>query len=332
MENKIILYKDDEGKLSVNVRFADEDVWLTQAQLADIYNTTQQNISLHQKGIYADGELDEKATHKKYLLVRQEGKRQVQREIDHYNLDMIIALGYRVQSPIAVRFRRWATQRLHEYIQKGFTMDDERLKQGGNRYFKELLQRIRDIRSSERNFYQQVTDIYATSTDYDPRSKMTKLFFATVQNKMHYAVHEHTAAELIYERVDNEKPFVGMTNFKVNYVTRDDVKIAKNYLTELELQRLNLLTSQFLDYAEFQALEQNPMTMADWIQALDDQILRLRKNILEGTGTVSHQDAIEKAEREFEIYREREMRLLESDFDKAVKRLKNLNDENKKED
>ena len=333
MENKIILYKDDEGKLSVNVRFADEDVWLTQAQLADIYNTTQQNISLHQKGIYADGELDEKATHKKYLLVRQEGKRQVQREIDHYNLDMIIALGYRVQSPIAVRFRRWATQRLHEYIQKGFTMDDERLKQGGNRYFKELLQRIRDIRSSERNFYQQVTDIYATSTDYDPRSKTTKLFFATVQNKMHYAVHEHTAAELIYERVDNEKPFVGMTNFKGNYVTRDDVKIAKNYLTELELQRLNLLTSQFLDYAEFQALEQNPMTMADWVAALDDQILRLRKNILEGTGTVSHQEAIEKAEHEFEIYREREMRLLESDFDKAVKRLKNLNDENKnKED
>lgn len=325
-ENKLILYKDDEGKVNVNVRFADEDVWLTQAQLAEIYNTTQQNISLHQKGIYADGELDESVTHKKYLLVRQEGKRQVQREIDHYNLDMIIALGYRVQSPIAVRFRRWATQRLHEYIQKGFTMDDERLKQGGNRYFKELLQRIRDIRSSERNFYQQVTDIYATSTDYDPRVKMTKLFFATVQNKMHYAVHEHTAAELIYERVDNEKPFVGMTNFKGNYVTRDDVKIAKNYLSELELQRLNLLTSQFLDYAEFQALEQNPMTMADWIAALDDQILRLRKNILEGNGTVSNQEAIEKAEREFEIYREREMRQLESDFDKAVKRLRNNKD------
>ena len=325
-ENKLILYKDEEGKVNVNVRFADEDVWLTQQQLAERYNTTQQNISLHQKGSYADGELDESTTHKKYVLVRQEGKRQVHREIDHYNLDMIIALGYRVQSPIAVRFRRWATQRLHEYIQKGFTMDDERLKQGGNRYFKELLQRIRDIRSSERNFYQQVTDIYATSTDYDPRAKMTKLFFATVQNKMHYAVHEHTAAELIYERVDNEKPFVGMTNFKGNYVTRDDVKIAKNYLSELELQRLNLLTSQFLDYAEFQALEQNPMTMADWIAALDDQILRLRKNILEGNGTVSNQEAIEKAEREFEIYREREMRQLESDFDKAVKRLRNNKD------
>ncbi len=312
-ENKLILYKDDEGKVNVNVRFADEDVWLTQQQLAEIYCTTKQNVSQHIDNVLADGELEENRTVKNFLTVRQEGKRQVQRDITYYNLDMIIALGYRVQSPIAVRFRRWATQRLHEYIQKGFTMDDERLKQGGNRYFKELLQRIRDIRSSERNFYQQVTDIYATSTDYDPRAKMTKLFFATVQNKMHYAVHEHTAAELIYDRVDNEKPFVGMTNFKGNYVTRDDVKIAKNYLSELELQRLNLLTSQFLDYAEFQALEQNPMTMADWIAALDDHILRLRKNILEGNGTVSHQEAIEKAEKEFEIYREREMRLLVSD-------------------
>lgn len=321
-ENKLILYKDDDGKVSVNVRFADEDVWLTQEQLALLYDTTQENISMHCSNIYSDQELEKDSTYKKFLLVRQEGKRNVNRQIDHYNLDMIIALGYRVQSPVAVRFRRWATQRLHEYIQKGFTMDDERLKQGGNRYFRELLQRIRDIRSSERNFYQQVTDIYATSTDYDPRAKMTKQFFSTVQNKMHYAVHEHTAAELIYERVDNEKPFVGMTNFNGNYVTRDDVKIAKNYLSELELQRLNLLTSQFLDYAEFQALEQTPMTMADWIAALDDQILRLRKNILEGNGTISHSEAIEKAEREFEIYREREMRLLESDFDKAIKRLK----------
>ena len=335
MENKIILYKDDMGKLSVNVRFADEDVWLTQAQLVEIYQSSKSNISEHIKHIFEDKELDETVVVRKFRTTTQhgaiEGKTQ-SHDVAHYNLDVVIALGYRVQSPIAVRFRRWATQRLHEYIQKGFTMDDERLKQGSNRYFKELLQRIRDIRSSERNFYQQVTDIYATSTDYDPRSKTTRLFFATVQNKMHYAVHEHTAAELIYERVDNEKPFVGMTNFKGNYVTRDDVKIAKNYLTELELQRLNLLTSQFLDYAEFQALEQNPMTMADWVAALDDQILRLRKNILEGTGTVSHQEAIEKAEHEFEIYREREMRLLESDFDKAVKRLKNLNDENKKED
>lgn len=327
-ENKLLLYKDDEGRVTVNVRFADEDVWLTQEQLAQIYDTTQQNISLHVKNIYEDKELEDEPTHKKYLLVRQEGTRQVNRNIDHYNLDMIIALGYRVQSDVAVRFRRWATMHLHEFIQKGFTMDDERLKQGGNRYFRELLQRIRDIRSSERNFYQQVTDIYATSVDYDPRAKMTKQFFSTVQNKMHYAVHEHTAAELIYERVDNEKPFVGMTNFKGNYVTRDDVKIAKNYLSELELQRLNLLTSQFLDFAEFQALEQNPMTMANWIEALDDQILRLRKNVLEGNGSISHAEAIEKAEREFEIYREREMRLLESDFDKAVKLLKRENPDN----
>lgn len=328
MENNIVLYHDEKGKMNVNVRFADEDVWLTQAQLVEIYQSSKSNISEHLKHIFEDGELDREVVVRKFRTTTQHGaiaKKTQSHNVDHYNLDVIIALGYRVQSEIGVRFRRWATQRLHEYIQKGFTMDDERLKQGGNRYFRELLQRIRDIRSSERNFYQQVTDIYATSTDYDPRSKTSKQFFATVQNKMHYAVHEHTAAELIYERVDNEKPFVGMTNFKGNYVTRDDVKIAKNYLSELELQRLNLLTSQFLDFAEFQALEQNPMKMTDWIQALDDQILRLRKNILEGNGSVSHQEAIEKAEREFEIYREREMRLLESDFDKAVKRLRNNN-------
>ena len=321
-ENKIILYKDEEGKLSVNTLFSDEDVWLTQAQLVEIYQSSKSNISEHLANIFADKELDKDSVVRKFRTTAADGKNY---QVLHYNLDVIIALGYRVQSPIAVRFRRWATRLLHEYIQKGFVMDDERLKQGGNRYFKELLQRIRDIRSSERNFYQQVTDIYATSTDYDPRAKLTKQFFATVQNKMHYAVHEHTAAELIFERVDNEKPFVGMTNFKGNYVTRDDVKIAKNYLTEIELQRLNLLTSQFLDYAEFQALEQNPMTMADWIAALDDQILRLRKNILEGAGVVSHQEAIEKAEREFEIYREREMRMLESDFDKAIKGLLDKN-------
>jgi len=317
-ENKLILYKDVEGRVSMNVVFADEDLWLTQAQLVQLYQSSKSNISEHLTNIFEDKELDQDAVVRKIRTTAADGKSY---QVLHYNLDVVLALGYRVQSPIAVRYRRWATRILHEYIQKGFAMDDERLKQGGNRYFKELLQRIRDIRSSERNFYQQVTDIYATSIDYDPRSKMTKLFFATVQNKMHYAVHEHTAAELIYERVDNEKPFVGMTNFKGNYVTRDDVKIAKNYLTELELQRLNLLTSQFLDYAEFQALEQNPMRMADWIAALDDQILRLRKTIFEGAGTVSHQEAIEKAEREFEIYREREMRLLESDFDKAVKAL-----------
>ena len=322
--NNIILYQDDNEITRVSVRFADEDVWLTQNQLAEIYDTTQENISMHISNIYADKELEEERTYKKFLLVRQEGNRQVQRSIVHYNLDMIIALGYRVQSQVATRFRRWATQRLHEYIQKGFAMDDERLKQGGNRYFRELLQRIRDIRSSERNFYQQVTDIYATATDYDPRSETTKMFFATVQNKLHYAVHENTAAEVIYHRVDNEKPFVGMTNFKGNYVTKDDVKIAKNYLTELELQRLNLLVSGFLDFAEFQALEMTPMTMNDWVEALDNQIIAHKRNVLIGKGSVSHKEAIEKAEKEFDIYRKREMQLLESDFDREIKKLKDL--------
>ena len=319
--NGIIIYQDEDGVTKVNVRFSNEDVWLTQNQLAEIYDTTQENISMHIKNIYADKELDENRTYKKFLLVRQEGARQVKRNIDHYNLDVIIALGYRVQSQIATRFRRWATERLHEYIQKGFTMDDDRLKQGGNRYFRELLQRIRDIRASERNFYQQVTDIYATSTDYDPRANLTKQFFATVQNKLHYAVHEHTAAEIIYERADSDKPLVGMTNFKGDYITRYDVKIAKNYLTEGELKRLNLLVSQFLDFAEFQALEQRPMRMQDWIQALDRQIINLQRKLLEGKGSISHKQAIEKAEHEFAIYRKREMEQLESDFDKMIKNL-----------
>lgn len=321
-ENKIILYQDDDEITRISVRFANEDLWLTQNQLAEIYCTTKQNISQHIDNILNDGELDCNLTVKNFLTVRQEGKRQVQRSVMHYNLDMIIALGYRIQSQVATRFRRWATRLLHEYIQKGFAMDDERLKQGGNRYFRELLQRIRDIRSSERNLYQQVTDIYATATDYDPRSEMTKMFFSTVQNKLHYAVHENTASEIIYHRADNGKPFVGMTNFKGEYVTKDDVKIAKNYLSEIELQRLNLLVSGFLDFAEFQALEMNPMTMKDWIEALDNQIIAHNRKVLTGKGNISHKKAIEKAEKEFEIYRKREMDLLESDFDKEIKRLK----------
>ena len=322
-KNDILIYEDKDGITKVNVTFTDEDIWLTQNQLAEIYKTTQENISMHISNIYKENELPKDSTNKKFLLVQNEGSRSVKRNIDHYNLDMIIALGYRVQSEVAVRFRIWATQRLHEYIQKGFTMDDERLKQGGNRYFKELLQRIRDIRSSERNFYQQVTDIYATSIDYDPRADITKNFFATVQNKLHYAVHEHTAAELIYDRVDNEKTYVGMTNFKGDYVTIDDVKIAKNYLSEIELQRLNLLVSQFLDFAELQALEQRTMKMQDWVQELDNQILLNRRKILEGNGKISHEDAIAKAEKEFQIYREREMKELQSDFDMLMKSLPN---------
>ena len=205
-DNNVIIYQDENGVTKVSVRFSDEDIWVTQQQLAEIYDTSRQNISQHIDGIYKDEELTPTATIKNFLIVRNEGNRKVRRNIDHYNLDVIIAIGYRVQSQIATRFRRWATERLHEYIQKGFLMDDDRLKQGSSRYFRELLQRIRDIRSSERNFYQQVTDIYSTATDYDPKSYLTKAFFATVQNKLHYAVHEHTAAEVIYNRVDSEKP------------------------------------------------------------------------------------------------------------------------------
>ena len=317
-DNNMVIYQDDNGITKVSVRFSEDDLWLTQAQITELYQTSKSNISEHIKNILADGELVEVSVVRKFRTTASDGKNY---NTAHYNLDMIIALGYRVQSQVATRFRRWATERLHEYMQKGFAMDDERLKQGGNRYFRELLQRIRDIRSSERNFYQQVTDIYATATDYDPRSDLTKAFFATVQNKLHFAVHEHTAAEVIYERVDNEKPMVGMTNFKGNYITKDDVKIAKNYLSEIELQRLNLLVSQFLDFAEFQALEQIPMSMQDWIDALDNQIISNKRKLLEGKGIISHKQAIEKAEKEFEIYREREMRQLESDFDKAVKML-----------
>ena len=297
-ENSLIIYEDKDGITKVSVKFIDEDIWITKYQIADIYKTTRQNIEQHINNIYNDKELRLESTCKNFLQVQKEGSREVKRNIDHYNLDMIIALGYRVQSDVAVRFRIWATNRLHEYIQNGFAMEDDRLKQGGIRFFKELFQRFRDIRSSERNFYQQVTDIYATSIDYDPRSKTTKDFFSTVQNKLHYAVHEHTAAELIYDRVDNEKPYVGMTNFKGNYATIEDVKIAKNYLSEIELQRLNLLVSQFLDFAELQALEQRPMKMTDWIEELNNQIVLNRRKILEGKGNISHEEAIKKAERE----------------------------------
>ena len=328
MKNEISIYEDKNGVTKINVKFENDDIWLTQNQIAGIYNATQENISMHINNIYKDGELQKDVTNKKFLLVQKEGSREVKRNIEHYNLDMIIALGYRVQSDVAIRFRIWATQKLHEYVQKGFAMDDDRLKSGGNRYFRELLQRIRDIRSSERNFYQQVTDIYATSIDYNPRSDITKKFFATVQNKLHYAVHENTAAELIYNRVDNLKLYVGMTNFKGDYPTIDDVKIAKNYLSELELQRLNLLVSQFLDFAELQALEQRNMKMNDWVQELDNQIIFNRRKVLEGNGRISHKDAIKKAEEEFKIYRDREMKELQSDFDKMLKLLENKNGEN----
>ena len=320
--SQFVLYQDDNGVTNVNVRFDGEDVWLSQQQIAMLFDTTQQNVSQHINSVIEEGELSKPATHKDFLLVRQEGNRSVKRQIEHYNLDMIIAVGYRVKSQVATRFRQWATQRLHEYVQKGFAIDDERLKGSGNRYFRELLQRVRDIRSSERNLYQQVTDIYATSVDYNPKADVTRRFFATVQNKMHYAAHQHTAAEVIYERVDADKPMVGMTNFKGDYITRDDVKIAKNYLSERELQVLNLLVSQYLDFAELQAIEQQPMTMQQWIEKLDNVLSMGNRPLLAGAGSVSHQQAVEKATKEFEDYRHRELLQYESDFDRAIKELK----------
>jgi len=256
-----IIYETTDKVAKVSVRLEEETVWLTQKQLADIFDTTKQNIGQHIKNILSDAELDKDSVVKFFFTTALDGKKY---NTEHYNLDMIISLGYRINSKIATRFRQWATERLKEYIVKGFALDDERLKNGGGRYFRELLQRIRDIRSSERNLWQQVTDIYATSIDYNSDSNITVDFFSTVQNKMHYAVHQQTAAEVIYNRVNNEKEMLGLTNFKGNYITKEDVRIAKNYLTELELQKLNLLTEGFLGYAELQALEQKPMTMNDW--------------------------------------------------------------------
>ena len=316
-----LIYQDDNGIARVNVRFEGEDVWLTQEQMMELFDASQQDVSYHIGQIYEENEQDSERTHKKFLLVRQEGVRSVRRQISHYNLDMIIAVGYRVKSQVATRFRQWATAHLREFIQKGFVLDDERLKGNRNRSFRELLQRIRDIRSSERNLYQQVTDIFITSIDYDPNANLTRQFFATVQNKLHYAAHQHTAAELIYDRVDADKPMVGMTNFKGNYITKEDVQIAKNYLTEQELTYLNLLVSQYLDFAEIQALQQTPMRMVEWIEKLDELMRFSGRQLLVNKGTISHEEAKQKAIAEFEKYRKQEMLQYESDYDRAIREL-----------
>lgn len=315
-KGQIVIFNTSDNKVSVDVRFEDETVWLTIDDMSRLFDKSRSTINEHILNIYAEGELQEDLSKRKIGISDFSTK-----PTNYYNLDVIISVGYRVKSLRGTQFRQWATKRLNEYIRKGFTLDDERLKGNGSRYFKELVQRVRDIRSSERNLYQQVTDIYATSIDYDSKSELTKQFFATVQNKMHYAAHKHTAAEVIHERVDNEKPYVGMTNFKGNYPTKNDVKIAKNYLSEKELQILNLLVSQFLDFAELQALEEHAMTMQDWIDELDRQLLGNKRELLTNKGKISHKQAIEKAEKEFEIYRKREMQELESDFDKAIKQI-----------
>lgn len=314
-----LLYKTADNKVSINVQIEDETVWLTQDQMAELFDKSKPTIVEHLGNIFEEGELDESSVVRKFRITAADGKNY---SVKHYNLDVIISVGYRVKSLRGTQFRQWATKRLREYIVKGFTMDDERLKQGGGRYFRELLQRIRDIRSSERNLYQQVTDIYATSIDYKKDAKLTRQFFATVQNKMHVAAHGKTAAELVYERADAKKPNMGLTNFKGDYITSDDVEIAKNYLNEEELNVLNLIVSQYLDFAELQATRQRAMTMQQWIDKLDEFLKISDSSVLVGAGKIKHEQAMVKAKREFKKYRDEEMRQLESDFDKATKKIR----------
>ena len=315
--SEFLLYKTSDNNVSINVQIQDETVWLTQEQMAELFSKSKSTINEHIKNIYTEKELSEEATMRKFGNSEFSTK-----PTNYYNLDVIISVGYRVKSLRGTQFRQWATKRLREYIIKGFTMDDERLKQGGGRYFRELLQRIRDIRSSERNLYQQVTDIYATSVDYKKDAKLTRRFFATVQNKMHVAAHGKTAAELVYERADDKMPNMGLTNFKGDYITSDDVKVAKNYLSEEELNILNLIVSQYLDFAELQAARQKAMTMQQWIDKLDEFLKISDSSVLVGAGKIKHEQAVVKAKREFKKYRDEEMRRLESDFDKATKELR----------
>ena len=318
MSSEIVIYTTQDGRTKLQVNLEDETVWLTQDQMALLFGKAKSTINEHIKNVYAEKELLESETMRKFGISELSTK-----PTNYYNLDVIISVGYRVKSLQGTKFRKWATERIREYIIKGFTMDDDRLKQEGarSRYFEELLQRIRDIRSSERNFYQKVTDIYATSIDYQSDDELTTQFFAMVQNKMHYAVHGKTAAELINERVDAKKPFMGLTNFKGDYITTRDITIAKNYLTEAELNQLNLIVSMYLDFAELQATNRKPMRMADWIQKLDDFLKISEKELLDNAGKVSHRKAIEKAQREYEKYRKEEDRKYISDFDREMKKL-----------
>lgn len=302
-QGEVVIYQTEDGVTKIDVRFVDDTVWLTQQQMAELFQSSRTNIVEHIRHIYEEGELDEKSTCRKFRQVQIEGSREVGREIPHYNLDMIISLGYRVKSKIATNFRRWATERLKEYMIKGFTMDDERLKNlGGGNYWKELLDRIRDIRSSEKVMYRQVLDLYATSIDYDPKSAESIAFFKMVQNKLHYAAHGHTAAEVIYERADAEKPFMGLTAFKGDFPAEKDIEIAKNYLTEDELRILNGIVSGYFDFAEVQAMRHNPMYMSDYVEHLDAILETTGGKLLKGAGKVSHTQAVEKAKREYQKY------------------------------
>ena len=322
IQGELLLYQDEKGSTQIEVRLENENVWLTQAQLVTLYQSSKANVSEHIKHIFEEGELEEMATVLKFRTVQKEGSREVTRDVVHYNLDLIISLGYRIKSHIATKFRIWATQRLKEYIIKGFVIDDNRLKQnvGGN-YWYELLNRIRDIRSSEKVLYRQVLDLYATSVDYDPRTPESIRFFKIVQNKLHYAAHGHTAAEVIYERADSDKPFMGLTVFAGDHPSLKEVVIAKNYLTEEELKVLNNLVSGYFDFAEIQAMKRKPMYMADYIKQLDNILSATGEQVLQNAGKVTHQEAIEKATTEFKKYQVKTLSAVEQDYLKTLKSL-----------
>ncbi len=319
MSENIILFKTDDGQIKLDVKFEDETVWLTQAQMVKLYQSSKANVSEHIKHIFADGELSENSVVRKFRTTAADGKNY---ETTFYNLDMIISLGYRIKSLTATKFRIWATQRLKEYIIKGFTLDDDRLKElGGGGYWKELIERIRDIRASEKVFYRQVLDIYATSIDYDPRADVSIKFFKKVQNKIHFAVSGQTAAEVIYSRADAEKEFMGLTSFKGDRPHLADALIAKNYLNEKELHAMRQIVSGYLDFAERQAEREQPMTMKDWANHLDRILTMSGEQLLQDAGSVSHQQAVEKATGEYKKYQEKTLSTVERDFLSALKAL-----------
>jgi len=314
-QSDIIIYQSDDGITRIETRLENETVWLTQAQMAELFQKGRTTITEHIKHIFDEGELEEDAVSRKFRHTAVDGKEYL---TTFYNLDVIISVGYRVKSHQGTKFRQWATARLREYIVKGFTMNDELLKQaGGGNYFDELLARIRDIRSSEKIFWRKVLDIYATSIDYDPKTEISQTFFKTVQNKMHWATHGNTAAEVIYKRIDAEKPHLGLTNFKGEYPSKQEVQIAKNYLNEEELNILNRMVTAYLELAELQALNRRPMYMQDWVTRLDDFLRMTGNEVLQHAGAISHQQALQKAEIEYAKYKEKtknELSKAEKDF------------------
>lgn len=321
--SQIIIYNSADGSLKLDVRLEGETVWLSQKMMAELFQTSVPNVNLHLKNIFEEGELESNRTIKDFLIVQLEGNREVSRKIDFYNLDAIISVGYRIKSKVATKFRQWATKHIKEYIIKGFVLDDDRLKNPNlpYDYFEELTRRIQDIRTSERRFYQKITDIYATSTDYDPTDETSILFFQTVQNKLHWAITGHTAAEIIIERADCNKPNMGLTNFRGAKPRKQEVSIAKNYLNETEILSLNNLVEQYLVFAEGQAMRRIPMMMKDWIEKLNGFLKLNDRDILTNSGSISHQLALEKAEKEFERFNIIKNNSIESDFDNILKKL-----------